>query len=105
MCDPLIEEFYVNATLKEDYIECWVRGHAFTLDVGDIDRILGHGDLDHEDFIPFKDRMVSLEMVQFRLGAHLYTIIAKAIRTISRAKLVVPSLIMRILHENGVQTP
>ena len=162
VCKPLIREFYANATLKEDYIECWVRGRAFTLDMGDIDGILRHGELDHEDFIPFKDRMVSLESVQLRLGgvregnclntisfppnlrclayimmfnlypirklttinnvraiflmelrekiyidmgAHLYTIIAKATRTISRAKLFLPSLIMRIFHENVVETP
>ena len=41
VCKPLIREFYANATLKEDYIECQVRGHEFTLDVGDIDGILG----------------------------------------------------------------
>ena len=162
VCKPLIREFYANAALKKDYIECWVRGRAFTLDMGDIDAILGHGELDHEDFIPFKDRMVSLESVKLHLGgaregkclnttsipldlrcltyimmfnlyllrklttinnvraiflmelrekiyidirAHLYTIIAEATRTISRAKLVFPSLIMRIFHENVVETP
>ena len=47
VCEPLIREFYENATLKEDYIECWVRGRAFTLDVGDIDGILGHEEVDH----------------------------------------------------------
>ena len=158
----MIREFYVNATLKEDYIECWVRGHAFTLDVGDNDCILRQGELGHEDFIPYKDRMVSLEMVQFcigdaregkclntttfpldlrclayimmfnlypirklttinkartiflmelrekiyiDIGAHAYTIIAETTRTSSRAKLVLPSLIIRILHENGLETP
>ena len=162
VCNPLIREFYANATLKENFIECWVRGHAFTLDVGDIDRILGHGELYHEDFIPYKHRMVSLEIVQFRIGgvgegkclnittfppdlrclayimmfnlypvrklttinnarpiflmklrekiyinigAHVYTIIANATRTSFRAKLVLPSLIMWIFHENGVETP
>ena len=63
VCEPLIREFYANATLREDYIDCWVRGHEFTLNVGDIDGILGHGEVDHEDFIPYKDRMVSIEMV------------------------------------------
>ena len=162
VCEPLIREFYANATLKEDYIECWVRGREFTLDVGDINGILGHGEVDHEDFIPYKDIMASLEMVQFYIGgaregkclnittfppdlrclaniilfnlypvrklttinnaranflielyertyidigAHVYTIIAEATRTTSRAKLVVPSLIMRIFREKGVETP
>ena len=68
VCEPLIREFYANATLKEGFVECWVRGHVFTLDVGDIDRILGHGELDHEGFIRYKDRTVSLEMVQSRIG-------------------------------------
>ena len=68
VCESLIREFYANATLKEGFVECWVRGHAFTLDVGDINRSLGHGELDHEGFIPYKDRMVSLETVQSRIG-------------------------------------
>ena len=162
VCEPLIKEFYANASLKEDHIECWVRGHAFTLNMGDIDAILGLEKKDHEGFIPFKDRMVSLEFVLLRIGgyregrclnttsfppdlrclayimmfnlypvrklstinnaraiflmelhekiyididAHLYYIIAKATKTTSRSKLVLPSLIMRILHENGVETP
>ena len=63
VCEPLIREFYANATLRKDYIDSWVKGHEFTLDVGDIDGVVGHGDLDHKDFTPFKDRMISLEMV------------------------------------------
>ena len=59
VCEPLTIEFYANASLKKDRIECWVRGRAFTLDVEDIDAILGHEEQDHEGFIPFKDRMVS----------------------------------------------
>ena len=130
--------------------------------MGDFDGKLGCGEQDHEEFIPFKDKMVSLESVQlclggywegrclnttafppnlrclayimmfnlypvrklttinnaraillteFRetiyinIGAYLYTIIVEATKTTSRAKLVLPSLIMRILHENGVETP
>ena len=45
------------------------------------------------------------EKIYIDIGAHLYNIIAKATKTISRAKLVLPSFIMRILHENGVETP
>ena len=162
VCEPLIREFYANAILRNDYLDCWVRGHEFTLDVGDIDGILGHGEVDQEDFIPYKDRMVSMETVQFRIGgaregkclntttfppnlrclayiilfnfylvrklttinnaraiflmklcertykdigAHACSIIAKATRTTSREKLVLPSFIMRILHEKCVETP
>ena len=39
------------------------------------------------------------------IGAHAYSIIAEATRTTSKAKLVLPSLIIRILHEKGVETP
>ena len=35
--------------------------------MGDIDNVLGHGDIDH-DFTPFKDRMLSIEMVQSYIG-------------------------------------
>ena len=129
--------------------------------MGDIDDVLGHGEIDH-DFTPFKDRMLSIETIQshiggakerkslntstfppdlrcltyimlfnlcsirkmttindaraiFRMefreniyidiGAHAFTIIADATRTTSRSKLVLSSLIMRILHEKGVETP
>ena len=34
-------EFYANASLKEEHIECWVRGHEFTLNIEDIDAMLG----------------------------------------------------------------
>ena len=162
VCEPLIKEFYANASLKDDHIECWVRSHAFTLDMDVIDALLGLGELDYEGFIPFKDKMVSLELVQLRLGdyregrclnttsfpldlrylgcimmfnlyqvrklstinnaraiflmelceriyidigAHLYSIIAEATKTTTRAKLILSSLVMRILHENGVETP
>ena len=162
VCEPLIREFYANAILKNDYLDCWVRGHEFTLDVGDIDGVLGHGNLDYDDFTPFKDKMISIETVQSRIGgaregkclntttfpsdlrcltyiilfnlysvrklttinnvraiflmelreriyidigAHVFTIIDEATRTTSRAKLVLPSLIIRILHEKSVETP
>ena len=39
------------------------------------------------------------------ISAHLYNIIAESTKTTSRSKLVVPNLIMRNLHENGVETP
>ena len=161
VCEPLIREFYANAILRNDYINCWVRGNEFTLEVGDIDGVLGHGDLDHEDFTSFKDRMLSIETVQSRIGgaregkclntttfppdlrcltyimlfnlysvrkmttinnaraiflmelrertyidisAHVFSIIAEATRTTSRPNLVLPSLIMNILHDKGVET-
>ena len=162
VCEPLIREFSANAILRNDYIDCWVRGNEFTLEVGDIDGVLGHGDLDHEDFTPFKDRMLSIETIQPRIGgaregkclntttfppdlrcltyimlfnlylvrkmttinnaraiflmelrertyinigAHVFSIIAEATRTTSRPNLVLPSLIMNILHDKGVETP
>jgi len=39
------------------------------------------------------------------ISAHLYNTIAKSTQITSRSKLVVPNLIMRILHDNGVETP
>ena len=58
--EQLIREFYANAILRNDYLDYWVRGHEFTLKEGDTDGALGHGDLDQEDFTPFKDRMLSI---------------------------------------------
>ena len=63
VCEPLIREFYANAILWEDEIDCWIRSHEFTIDVEDIDDVLGFKDLEH-DFMHFKDRMISIEMVQ-----------------------------------------
>ena len=45
------------------------------------------------------------EKIYIDIGAHLYNIIVDATKTISRSKLVVLSLIMRILHKNGMETP
>ena len=39
------------------------------------------------------------------ISARLYNIIAESTKTTSRSKLVVPNLILRNLHENGVETP
>ena len=39
------------------------------------------------------------------IGAHLFSILADATRTTSRPKLILPSLIMKILNEKGVETP
>ena len=60
--DPLIREFYANAILQDEVIDCWLRGHKFTLEVEDIDEILGFEDVEH-DFTHFKDRMISIEMI------------------------------------------
>ena len=38
-------------------------------------------------------------------GAHLFYILANETRTTSRPKLILCSLILRILHEKGVETP
>ena len=45
------------------------------------------------------------ETTYINISAHLYNIIAESTKTTSRSKLVVLNLIMRILHENGVETP
>ena len=39
MCEPLIREFYSNVKIREDELDCWVRGHEFTLDAHDIDEV------------------------------------------------------------------
>ena len=70
ICEPLIKEFYANASLKEEHIECCVKGHTFTLDIEDIDAILRLEEQDHEVFTPFKDRMFSLKSVQLCIGGH-----------------------------------
>ena len=67
VCEPLILEFYANAILREDEIDCWIRGHEFTIDLEDIDDVLGFEDLEH-DFTHFKDRMLSIETVQSHIG-------------------------------------
>ena len=51
-------------------MDCWVRGHAFTLDIKGINGILGLVEQDHEGFIPFKDKMASLESVQLRISGY-----------------------------------
>ena len=62
LSDPLIREFYANAVLREDEINCWIGGHKFNIDINDIDEVLGFEDLEH-DFRHYKDKMLSIETV------------------------------------------
>ena len=68
MCETLIREFYSNVKIREDELDCWVKGHEFTLDAHDIDKVLDLEGLEEYEFINYKDRMLSLEIVQNRIG-------------------------------------
>ena len=68
VCEPLIREFYSNVKIREDELDFWVRGHEFTLDVHDINEVLGLTGLEEYEFINYKDRMFSLEAVQNCIG-------------------------------------
>ena len=68
VCEPLIREFYSNVKIREDELDCWVRGHEFTLDAHDIDGVLGLEGLEEHEFTNYKDRMLSIETVQNRIG-------------------------------------
>ena len=68
VCEPLIKEFYSNVKIREDELDCWVRGHEFTLDAHDIEEVLGLEGLEEYEFINYKDRMLSVETVQNRIG-------------------------------------
>ena len=63
VCEPLIKEFYANTVLKEDEINCWIRGKEFTIDAGDIDEVLGLEGLYDHHFTNYKDRMLTIETV------------------------------------------
>ena len=78
VCEPLIQEFYANAIPREDVINYWVKGHEFTIEVEDIDKVLGFGDVKH-DFTQFNDKTLSIETIQSHIGGvreerHLNTI-------------------------------
>ena len=49
VCDPLIREFYANAVLREHEINCCIRGKEFTIDVDDIDDVLGFEGMNDHD--------------------------------------------------------
>ena len=68
VCEPLIKEFYANAVIREDELSCWVRQREFTIDAHDIDEVLGLDGLEDFDFTNYKDRMLSIETVQTRIG-------------------------------------
>ena len=152
VCEPLICEFYANAILREDEIDCWIRGHEFNIDLEDIDDVLGFEDLEH-DFTHYKDKMLYIEKAQLHIGgvregkclnttvfpsdlrcltlimmfnlylvkkmttisnaraifltelrentyidisAHAFSVIVVETRTTLRAKLILPSLLMRL---------
>ena len=162
VCEHLIREFYANARLREDEIDCWIRGHEFTIDVSDIDKVLGLEGLDDHDFTNYKDRMLSIEMVQSHIGgvregrclntnafpadirclttnmmynlypvrklttinnakaiflmelkentfieisSHIFDTIVTETKITSRAKLIFPSLLMRLFGLKGVDIP
>ena len=162
VCDPLIREFYATAKLREHEINCWIRGHEFTIDVDDIGKVLRFEGLDDHDFTHYKDRMLSIETVQSHIGgvregkclnttafladmrclttimmfnlypvrklttinnaraiflmelkentyidinAHICYTIVNETRTTSRAKLIFPSLFMRLFRLKGVEIP
>ena len=162
VCEPLIREFYSNAVIREDELSCWVRGTEFTLDVHDIDDVLGLKGLENHEFINYKDRMLSIETIQQGIGgqtegkclnttaflvdmrcltiiimfnlcpikklttinnakaiflmelkekafidisSHIFDTIVDETRTISRPKLIFPSLLMRIFRKKGVAIP
>ena len=162
VCEPLIREFYANAVLREHEINYWIRGHEFTIDVDDIDEVLGFEDMDDHDFTHYKDRMLSLETVQtyidgvregrclntiafaadmrcltmimifnlypvkkltiinndraiflmelkentyIDISAHIFYTIVDETRTTSKAKLIFPSLLMRLFRAKGVAIP
>ena len=63
VCEPLIREIYANATIREDELNCWIRGHKFTLDAYNIDEVLGLEGLEDHDFTNYKDRMLFIETV------------------------------------------
>ena len=67
VCEPLIRELYANAIIREDELNCWIRGHEFTLDAHDIDEVLGLEGLEDHDFTNYKDKMLSIETVQNRI--------------------------------------
>ena len=68
VCEPLIREFYSNAVIKENELSCWVRGKEFILDAHVVDDVLGLEGLEDQEFINYKDRSVSIEIVQQRIG-------------------------------------
>ena len=162
VCEPLIREFYSNVKIREDELDCWVRGHEFTLDAHDIDKVLGLEGLEKYEFINYKDKMLSLETIQNCIGrqregkclnttpflvdmrcltiimmnnlypvkklttinnarviflmelkektfidinSHMFDTIMDETRTTSQAKLVFPSLLMRIFKAKGVPVP
>ena len=68
VCEPLIREFYANAVIREDELSYWVRRKEFTIDAHDIDEVLGLKGLEDHDFTNYKDRMLSIETIQTRIG-------------------------------------
>ena len=159
VCEPLIREFYANVVLKEDEINCWIRGKEFTIDAGDIDEVLGLEGLDDHDFANYKDKMLFIETVQSHISgvregrclntnafpadmrwlttimmfnlylvrklttinnarviflmelkentfidisSHIFDTIVEETRITSRAKLIFPSLLMRLFRLKGV---
>ena len=74
MCEPLIHELYDNTILRDDEMDCWVRDHEFTIDLEDIDDVLGFEDIEL-DFTHYKDKMISLNTIAFPPDLRCLTLI------------------------------
>ena len=74
MCEPLILELYDNTILRDDEMDCWVRDHEFTIDLEDIDDVLGFEDIEL-DFTHYKDKMISLNTIAFPPDLRCLTLI------------------------------
>ena len=68
VCEPLIREFYANVVIREDELSCWIRRKEFTIDAHDIDEVLRLEGLENHDFTNYKDKILSIETVQTRIG-------------------------------------
>ena len=68
ICEPLIREFYANVVIREDKLSYWIRRKEFTIDTHDIDEVLRLESLEDHNFTNYKNRMLSIEIVQTRIG-------------------------------------
>ena len=68
ICEPLIREFYANVVIREDKLSYWIRRNEFTIDTHDIDEVLGLESLEDHNFTNYKNKMLSIEIVQTRIG-------------------------------------
>ena len=68
VCDPLIREFFSNAIMEGDQLNCWIRGTEFSVSPTSIQNLLQTCPIVLESSLPYDDRRTLIAEAVTDLG-------------------------------------